>query len=87
MANDMTAARSAPRWLTPVWVRLGNGSPEPVRCPAEALDKLMFRWPPSRGRHYRSAKTNCLAALNHQIAGDLAREAFIRASLEAKLLD
>ncbi len=25
--------------------------------------------------------------LNHQIAGDLAREAFIRASLEAKLLD
>ena len=87
MTNEAAETRTATRWLAPVWVRLGNGSPEPVRDPAEALEKLMFRWPPTRGRHYLSARTSCLAALNRQMANDLAREAFIRASLEAKLLD
>ncbi|KQZ48492.1 hypothetical protein ASD54_16630 [Rhizobium sp. Root149] len=87
MTNEVVDGRNAPRWLTPVWVRLNDGSPEAVHGPAEALEKLMFRWPPRRGRHYRSARTSCLAAVNRQMAQDLAREAFIRASLEAKLLD
>lgn len=87
MQAEFKRTNSTPRWLTPVWIRTNNSSAEAVRGPAEALEKLMFRWPANRGRHYRSAKTSCMAALKQQLSNDLAREAFIRASLEAQLLD
>jgi hypothetical protein len=73
-------------WAKPVWVRVGNGFPEAVRGPAEALEKLSHRWPAERGRHYRTAAASCLAALSAQLEADLAREAFIRASTEARML-
>ena len=85
--NMTMRSTSDVRWLTPVYVRIGYGSAEAVRSPQQALDKLMYRWPANQGRHYLSAKANCRAALDQKISPDIAREAFVRASLEAKLLD
>ena len=84
--NERFELRTEARWLTPVWIRVGNGVPERVRCAVAALEKLTYRWPDKRGRHYFSAKTCCLAALNGQASAEMAREAFIRASIEAQML-
>ena len=74
------------RWRAPVWVQVGSGMAEPVRTPGEALEKLANRWLMERGRHYCSARANCLAALNQALDPELARQAFIRASIEARML-
>lgn len=87
MRNENFEVRTEARWLTPVWIRVGNGAPETVRCAGAALEKLTYRWPDKRGRHYLSAKTCCLAALNGQASAEMAREAFIHASIEAQMLD
>ncbi len=74
------------RWKTPVWVKVGNGIPEAVRSPAEALQKLKYRWPAEQGRHYSGAKASCAAAMRAQLEAELARDAFVRASIEARML-
>lgn len=82
----MEAGREA-RWLAPVWVRVGNGIPEVVRGPKDALEQLLFRWPSHQGRNYQTAKSKCMAALSKAGSPDEAREEFIRASIEADMLD
>jgi hypothetical protein len=74
------------RWQAAVWVQVGNGMAEPVRTPGEALEKLANRWPMERGRQYQRARANCLAALHRSLDPELARAAFIRASIEAEML-
>jgi hypothetical protein len=78
--------RTQPRWKTPVWVEDGIWRMERIASPAEALEKLVNRWPLRQGRHYRSAITSCEAAISCQYSGELAKEAFLRAGLEAALL-
>jgi hypothetical protein len=80
-------APSPQRWQVPVWVRVGSRLPQPVRTPQEALEALDHRWPANRGRHYRSARMSCLAAVKRQLDPELAREAFEWASAEAVLLE
>jgi hypothetical protein len=80
------SCRSEPRWEAPVQVRITRWRLETIDSPAEALDKLISGWPGRRGRHYRSAVTNCEAAVSCQYSSELAREAFLRASLEAAIL-
>jgi hypothetical protein len=75
------------RWLAPVWVRVGHGMAEPVWGPKQALDYLCHRWPSARGRHYLGARATCVAAARNQLASEYARESFIRASIEAAMLD
>jgi hypothetical protein len=87
MTHETDENRADARWLAPVWVRVGSGFSEPVRSPAEALEKLTHRWPGRRGRHYLGAKTCCAAALTQQMSAELAREAFIQASIESEMLD
>jgi hypothetical protein len=75
-----------PRWNIPVRVKVPNWKLETIESPAQALDKLNNRWPSLRGRHYRSAICNCEAAVSCQYSAELAREAFVRAALEAAML-
>jgi hypothetical protein len=74
------------RWKVSVWVRIKSGPLEAITNPEEALERLTDQWPKPRARHFRSAVTNCEAAVSGQYSPELAREAFVRASLEAAVL-
>jgi hypothetical protein len=87
MRHELIKASGDVRWNAPVWLRAGNAGAVPIRTPGEALEKLNNRWPPHGGRHYRSARACCLAALSRQLEPNLAREAFIWASAEVQILD
>jgi hypothetical protein len=78
--------RPDPRWKSAVWVRVTTGKTQPVRCPEEALKRLVHQWPRPHARHFRSAITNCEAAISGQFSAELAREAFVRACMEASCL-
>ncbi|WP_083347502.1 DUF982 domain-containing protein [Rhizobium sp. LCM 4573] len=84
---NMTVRTSGTRWLTPVYVRIGYGMPEGIRSSKEALNYLLFRWPAVNGPAYERAKSLCSAAIGHDVPSDDAREAFVRACIEAKVLD
>jgi hypothetical protein len=86
MKHENLESRKDVRWEEPVWVQVGTGIPEKVASPADALEKLAFRWPSERRRHYLGVKKSCLAALKDQMESDLARGAFIRAAVEAGML-
>ncbi len=75
------------RWLTPVYVRIGNEVPEAIRSPREALNQLLYRWPPVYGAAYHDAKERCGLAAMGRISCNISREAFILACIEAKVLD
>lgn len=79
--------RTDSRWLTPVWIRVGKGAAEAVRGPGEALEKLMYRWPNRVDAHYLLAKARCMDALSDSSKSHSAREKFIRAAIEAQMLD
>ncbi len=79
--------RTDARWLAPVWIRVGNGAAEAVRSPGDALEKLMYRWPSRTGTCYSLAKANCFKALADRLELNTSREAFIRAAIEAQMLD
>ena len=87
MRHEVIGPSFRGRWQAPVWVRVGQGIAEPVWGPKQALDCLSYRWPAVQGRHYRGAKANCIAAVGRQLASELAREAFVRASIEAAMLN
>jgi hypothetical protein len=87
MKNATPANASEDRWLTPVWVRLGEEPPEAITSPKQALERLSCKWPTKQGRHFLGARATCAAVMKKQLASDLAREAFIRASIEAQILD
>ena len=75
------------RWLSPVRVRIGYGFPETIGSPSEALGYLQYRWPAVDGDHCRQAKMLCAHAVQNPGLTDVAREAFLRACVEAKMLD
>jgi hypothetical protein len=87
MKHEVIGASFEVRWLAPVWVRVGNGLPQIVRGPKDALEQLKFRWPSLQGSSYQEAKLKCMAALTKPGLCEEARETFIRASIEAKMLD
>jgi hypothetical protein len=87
MKHEAIEASYITSWLTPIWVRVGYGMPEAIRGPREALEYLTYRWPAERGQHYQAAKRSCTAALTNRLPCDQAREAFMRASIEARMLD
>lgn len=80
-----TLAATGPRWLTPVFIRIGYGLPEAIRTPSDALNCLHFRWPAKRGKAFDAAREQC-ASVDDK-ACESAREAFIVASIEAGILD
>jgi hypothetical protein len=78
VTQERVESRAPMHWQAPVW--------EPVRTPGEALEKLANRGSIEQGRHYRSARANCLAALHHALDPELAREGFIHASIKTETL-
>ncbi len=84
---NMMMRTSDVRWISAVRVRIGYGFPELVRGPREALGYLKFRWPAVDGNDCRAAKQACADALLDLVSPDAAREAFIKACVEAKMLD
>jgi hypothetical protein len=87
MNHEVIGASFEVRWRAPVWVRVGNGMPEIVRGPKDALAQLQFRWPSFQGASYLEANRKCMAAFTKRGLCEEAREAFINASIEAKMLD
>ncbi len=73
-------------WSSPVVVQIGYGFPENVRGPQEALDYLQWRWPVRHGNYYFEALRECADFLKQQTPLDRAREIFVLASIEAKML-
>ncbi len=73
-------------WQVPVYVRIGYGASESVHGPNEALTYLEDRWPAERGPHYDRAHQTCQLATIRKRPGELAREAFIAAAIEARII-
>ena len=87
IAMNMMIRTGDVRWPSPIRVRVGYGFPETIRGPREALTYLNYRWPAIDGEHCRSAKIICAEALEFRTSPDVAREAFLQACIEAKMLD
>jgi hypothetical protein len=74
------------RWREPVWIRIGNGVPEPVRVPKLALNYLTFRWPDSGGSGLREALEQCRKTLRKETEAGVSRAAFVSAARAARVL-
>lgn len=73
-------------WVAPIYVRIGYGSSEAVRGPAEAFHYLVQRWPIDRGPKYDMACIVVSNAVERRASAEAAREAFIAAAIEAHVL-
>lgn len=84
---NMMIRTSDVRWDLPVRVRVGYGFPETIKGPREALAYLQYRWPAVDGQHCRMAKIVCTDALKHIVSPEVAREQFLKACVEARMLE
>lgn len=73
-------------WDVPVHVRIGRGFKETIDGPDDALFYLSNRWPAERGAQYERAKAACTEALERCGSLTEAREAFIAAAIEVRIL-
>lgn len=85
MTHGIDAGREL-LWPHPVFMRIGNGFPERIGGPQQAIEALNVRWPCKRGPIYLHAMELCAAALSTKISAGLDREAFVSAALEADVL-
>ncbi|MCV9967798.1 DUF982 domain-containing protein [Pararhizobium sp. BT-229] len=70
-------------WSHPLNVTLRVGMDRTFGSVYDALDFLENEWPRNRGGHYDQAVSACRRSLNGLTPGEVAREAFIAACLEA----
>lgn len=73
-------------WRAPVTVRIGYGTAELVRGPAEACDYLARRWPMLEGFYHDLAERKCRVAADRRAAVEESRNLFISAAIEASVL-
>lgn len=73
-------------WRAAIIVKVGDGIADTVRGPEQALNCLTYRWPVSEGNHFNSGRLMCMRALQKQACCEEAREAFISAAIEARML-
>lgn len=78
--------RYSVEWVAPVYVRIGYGASESVKGPDEAFHYLMQRWPIDRGTKYDMACIVVANAVEKRASAEEAREAFIAAAIEARVL-
>ncbi|HEX2146562.1 MAG TPA: DUF982 domain-containing protein [Pseudorhizobium sp.] len=83
---NMMIRTSDIRWSSPVRVKIGYGFPEAIRGPREALNYLQFRWPAVDGENIRAARLACADAAQQLISPEVARGAFVKACIEARML-
>jgi hypothetical protein len=75
-------------WSSPVELRLEDGDHSRcIRNSREALAYLKTGWPAAHDATYAHAVRECLSALNRRRGSKEAREAFIAAAANAKLLN
>lgn len=74
-------------WSKPVYIRIGYGAREIIEDPERAFTYLAFRWPGERGVKYDAAKVACAASAKRPEFSEDAREVFIGAAIEARILD
>lgn len=84
--NEVIDVQFKMLWNTPVRVDIGDRFASFVRGPDDAIHFLSVRWPSERGTSYSRAKEICFAAISHRIAVEAAREAFVMACLDARLI-
>ena len=70
-------------WMTPVTVRMKDGTSQVFASVNDALDFLEGEWAIYRGRKYNRAVQTCRRALNRMTPVAIAREAFIDACRDA----
>lgn len=75
-----------PHWAAPISLRIGNGHPELIHGPDEALYYICHRWPMKRSLALDTARRRCLEARISDIPCEVAREAVIAAAIEARVL-
>lgn len=73
-------------WRAPVLVRIGNGASEEIEGPLAAIHYLRHQWPHDRGPSHKTALELCSVAVDGGIPTDVAKEAFILAAIEVRLL-
>jgi len=74
------------RWHLPLYIRIGTSERERVDGPDAALSALRHRWKCRESDRYHQAKARCLAAVAWHGSAELARESFLKAAVEAKVL-
>jgi hypothetical protein len=73
-------------WPEPVFVQVGKRNPVKISSAAEALIFLTTMWPAERGKTYQTATAICSAALRRQVHSMDARQTFLYAALEARVI-
>jgi hypothetical protein len=84
--NEIVDAEYELWWQPPIRVRVGTGIADTVRGPEAALEYLTYRWPAINGPNFAAARMKCLLALQKRARCEEAREAFISAAIEARML-
>lgn len=74
------------RWTTPVLVTFANGAVRQFDCVHDALDCLQHEWPSPRGKRHEKAVQVLGAALARLVPVQEARNAFVSACVEARIL-
>lgn len=85
MTISATQATSV-QWRVPVAIRIGYGPSEFVRGPAQACEYLAHRWPFVDGIYHDLAERRCKAAMLSKANAEEARNLFISAAAEARVL-
>lgn len=73
-------------WREPIKIKMPVSGNQTVKGPFTALIFLLDEWPDLRGVAYQQARSICRAALAGRISVEEARETFLKAAREAKLL-
>jgi len=74
------------QWAVPVHVRVGNGGRERIDGPDAALSVLRSGWPSNQSPEFCLARERCIKAVTQHDSAELARESFLNAAVEAKVL-
>ena len=74
------------KWEKPVTISLENGAPRIFTGVYEAFDFLQHEWPERGDKAHEQALRLCRASLMGDVAGEIARTAFVAASRQASCL-
>lgn len=75
------------KWEKPVTISLQNGAPRIFNGVYEAFDFLQHEWPARGDKAHEQALRLCRASLMGDVAGEIARTAFVAASSTGALPD
>ncbi|MGI8397509.1 DUF982 domain-containing protein [Agrobacterium deltaense] len=85
MTTDLRDRRG--RWVKPVYVRCGNFDPKRIDTPSQAFEFLIGKWHCGKSDTYARALDMCDDRRGNFAPCERAREAFIDACIEARILD